>query len=221
MYRAALWMGPDHLLKISSNGYSENYRRYYYQDIQAILVWPTSSWHGWSLVFGALFVLFGVITLDGMGNPTEGGIIACAVLAFFFGALLVVNILRGPSCACSIRTAVQTDKIESVRRLRNALKMLPVLRERILEAQGGFSEADLAAIEALRARQARKEEPAAARSGIVEIEDAEGGDGLAATEAETPEPEAELEHEDGGNGREHAEAVESPREPFMPPSGSQ
>lgn len=212
MYRAALWMGPDHLLKISSNGYAEDYRRYYFQDIQAIVVKPTSAWHGRSLIFGALLVLFGLITLTGMANPTELEFILCAVLAVLFGALLAINLLRGPSCVCFIRTAVQTDKIESLRRLQTARKVLPILSERILEAQGGFTAADQAVIEALTiAKPERKEEPAAVRIEEEVIEGAEKGNGAAPHPTAAPEPEPEREHADGGNGKVHTEA-ESPVE---------
>ena len=35
---ASLWQGKDHLLSIDSSGYTEEYKRFYYRDIQAIII---------------------------------------------------------------------------------------------------------------------------------------------------------------------------------------
>ena len=34
--RSSLWLGKDHLLCIDSNGYGEDYKRFYFRDIQTI-----------------------------------------------------------------------------------------------------------------------------------------------------------------------------------------
>ena len=36
--RSKLYLAKDHLLRVNSNGWTENYRRFYFTDIQAIVV---------------------------------------------------------------------------------------------------------------------------------------------------------------------------------------
>ncbi len=56
-----LWMGADHLLLVDRTGYTESYKRFYFADIQAIVVRRTSFSnydHGsdWKPCFGILCV---------------------------------------------------------------------------------------------------------------------------------------------------------------------
>ena len=41
--RATLWLGADHILSVNSARFSEEYKRYYFKDIQAIVVRQTSG----------------------------------------------------------------------------------------------------------------------------------------------------------------------------------
>ena len=48
-----LWLGDDHLLQVESmGGYSETYKRFYFRDIQAIIVQRTRTWVVWNIVLG-------------------------------------------------------------------------------------------------------------------------------------------------------------------------
>src|SRR5438477_12551721 len=55
---SSLWLGKDHLLCIDSNGYTENYKRFYFRDIQALLIRKTERRKWWGLVFAVLAVAF-------------------------------------------------------------------------------------------------------------------------------------------------------------------
>ena len=35
---SSLWLGADHVMQLSSTGYTESYRRFYFRDIQAIFL---------------------------------------------------------------------------------------------------------------------------------------------------------------------------------------
>ena len=50
--RTSLWLGKDHLLCIDSNGYSETYKRFYFQDIQAVSIRLTQRRQVWNWVLG-------------------------------------------------------------------------------------------------------------------------------------------------------------------------
>ena len=65
-----LWLGDDHLLQIYSRLGVEDYKRYYFDDLQAIVTRKTGSGRIQNIVIGALsglFCLFAVTTGGGWG----------------------------------------------------------------------------------------------------------------------------------------------------------
>jgi hypothetical protein len=78
---------------------------------------------------------------DSVGRPaalTGGGIIAGI---FLFA--LVINFLRGPSCICRLRTAVQTEVLPSLGRTGPARRALGILKPLIEQTQGALFPGDL------------------------------------------------------------------------------
>jgi hypothetical protein len=129
---------PDHILSVTAAGFSENYRRFYYRDIQAIVVRKTDAGQTASVILGILVGLTALIWLSPILNADSrnlGFIIFCAIANGLFALPLVINILLGPTCHCYIKTAVQTDRLYAVGRLRTAQKFLDRIRPRIAEAQ--------------------------------------------------------------------------------------
>ena len=131
--RSSLWLGEDHVLGIDLTGYSETYKRFYFRDIQAILIRRTGLRMVWGFVYGGLTALFALIAIA----PRE------LVVGIIFGAFAALslwgfihNLLAGPTCACRLRTAVQTEDLPSLVRVRQARKVLDRLRPLISEAQG-------------------------------------------------------------------------------------
>jgi hypothetical protein len=128
---SSLYQGPDHLLLVHSTGYSERYQRFYFRDIQAFYVRRTDLWYyvtGILLVFGLLLLALGISVGD------VGGVI----LDVFGGLLALGGVLYaagGPSCACHVQTAVQTERVPSLNRLRRTRKVLAQIRPLIDEAQ--------------------------------------------------------------------------------------
>ena len=174
--RTSLWLGKDHLLCIDSNGYTESYKRFYFRDIQAILVRKTDRWKYYSLVLGVLTGLFALFALLGRSE-----VVALAVLgtiAGFFALALVLTLAGGTTCVCHLRTAVHTEELHSLDRLRKARRTLERLRPLISAAQGGI---------------ATTEVPPRIQQGIVTVQ---GGGAPGSTAGETPatslpgEPEA-------------------------------
>ena len=92
-------------------------------------------------------------------------------LAFFLLALLLINLSRGRTCVCHIRTAVQTEELPSLRRLRTARKATALLKPLIEEAQGTIPPEELQSrMSELVARQAENE--ATAPAGISRVSSA-------------------------------------------------
>jgi len=58
--RATLYAGKDHLLSVYNSVYEEEYRRYYYKDIQALVIRKTPRRDIWALIFffPALFFFY-------------------------------------------------------------------------------------------------------------------------------------------------------------------
>lgn len=131
--RTSLWLGKDHLLQIDSSGYTENYKRFYFRDIQVLASCRTDTWLYQAVGLTGAACLFDLIAIVG-GGP---------IIAWIFGSLgglfvtfLVFHLLAGPTSKCYLRTAVQTEQLVSINRLRKARKVFNALRPLINKAQG-------------------------------------------------------------------------------------
>ncbi len=134
--RSSLWLGKDHLLCIDTNGYTEAYKRFFFRDIQAVLIRRTERWKIVALVMGVLASVFGAFMLMAL-NSREAALawVMGSITAFWLVGILI-DLLRGPSCTCHVRTAVQTEHLPSLDRVGRARKALARLRPLIAEAQG-------------------------------------------------------------------------------------
>jgi len=65
------------------------------------------------------------------------------ILSAFVALMLLINVLRGPTCAFYIRTAVQNERPLSINRLRTANKVLARVKPFIRQHQGDLSEMSL------------------------------------------------------------------------------
>jgi hypothetical protein len=121
----SLYLGPDHILQIRSNRIGEEYQRFYLQDVQSVVVRNTAPFHYvWAGIFIVLALLAARISGDArwpIGILAVGGI-------FLW--------LRGPSCEARLRTAVTSERLRSLHRLKTAERVVSLLRERIEGAQG-------------------------------------------------------------------------------------
>lgn len=138
--RANLWLGKDHLLCIETEGYTEAYKRFYFRDIQAITLRKTVRMLVLAIVTGLFTGLFAFVTLaaDDVAAKWTFGILA-AIGAIPFS----LNFIYGPTCACQLRTAVQTEDVPSMGRVRRARKVIARLRPLIAEAQGQLNGEDV------------------------------------------------------------------------------
>lgn len=135
--RTQLWVGAEHLLIVESDGYTEYYKRFDYRDIQAFLIRKTAEGAiATALLGGIALFLFSLVVLAVDDAFARGFLFT---LAGFFALLLLNNVLRGPTCRCQLRTAVQTVEMVSLTRVRTARKVLTVIRPQIERTQGPAS----------------------------------------------------------------------------------
>ncbi|MGA3283774.1 MAG: hypothetical protein ABSD57_04865 [Verrucomicrobiota bacterium] len=148
MSRTSLWLGKDHLLCVDSSGYTETYKRFYFRDIQAVILMATRRRAIWNWVLGApttIFLMLLLGTLAGRSNSNTVAITIYAVCASVFALPLVINNFLGPSCICHLRTAVQAEELPSLNRVHRAHKVLNRIRPFIVAAQGELPPAEIPA----------------------------------------------------------------------------
>jgi len=131
--RVQLWQGAEHILLVEWDGYREFYKRFEYRDIQAFIIHKTVEGKAFNAILGA-FV--SVLVTMAILAPDPDLRVFVLVLAGILGLFLLANALSGPTCRCSIRTAVQNHDLRSLRRLRRARKVLARLRPLIAATQG-------------------------------------------------------------------------------------
>jgi hypothetical protein len=162
--RCSLWLGKDHLLAAETTFYTETYRRFYFHDLQAVVIQEGRARRDWTLILGLITgligALFGLILL--VSRADTAGWIIFAVLEVPLLTGLLVNGLRGPTCKCRLQTAVQAVELPSLRRLRKAERVIDTLRPLIEQAQGVVSADMLRSLRAPATAPARAPAPATA-----------------------------------------------------------
>ena len=137
--QSRLYLGPDHLLLVTSSGFTESYRRFYLRDIQAITLRKSVRGQVWNGIWGFLTLMGAIIAFQLSG----AAMFVWFGIAGIFLALLLVNFGRGPTCLCQVRTAVQTRPLPPLNRLRRARKVIAQLRPAIAAAQEPMSPEEL------------------------------------------------------------------------------
>ncbi len=143
--RCTLWMGEDHLLAVDSNFYQERYRRYYFQDIQAFVSQRTSR----RRAIGLTLLAIGLLPLIGAAIAfffDNGGVaLGFSLAAAPLFILILLNHLRGPTCVCHLQMPLGVQELPSLRRQRDAGKVLTRIGPLLEKAQGRLAREDIAA----------------------------------------------------------------------------
>ena len=129
----SLWLAADHLLIVKSTGYTENYSRLLLRDIQAFFVIKTERRMWWSLSWGAIALISGIVAIV-IYNNDETPVGSVIVFGLGLGFLLWNEIL-GPSVRVMVVTGVQTVPLPSLARRKKARRVLGRLQSLIESAQ--------------------------------------------------------------------------------------
>ena len=127
-----LWLGTDHLLLARTTGFSEEYKRFYFRDIQAVVTRRTERREILSVILAFTAIVFGVMSVFSPSGWWAFFFVLTGTVLF----ALLMNWLRGPTCVCHLRTAVQTEELSPLKRLRTTRKVIERLKPKIQEAQG-------------------------------------------------------------------------------------
>jgi hypothetical protein len=135
-----LYLGPDHLLQVTSSGLSETYKRFYFRDIQGFVMGRTNSGTTTSIVAAGLTGLSLLLTLFfALPGGDVAGVIAFGVVTGILGTVFLANLAFGPTCRCRVHTAVQTEKLPSLNRVPRALKLIRQIQPMIESAQASIA----------------------------------------------------------------------------------
>ncbi len=166
----SLWQGPDHLLWVESVFFKENYKRFFYSDIQCTILQRTGTHLLWSFIWGSLALICALIAFLVPGTPYVS-----ATFTAIFLLALGINLAWGPSCTVYLQTAVQVQKISSLKRVRTAQKTMVRIKALVEAVQGpwerqkrmneltathtGASQTPSAGVSAASANRSRKGDP--------------------------------------------------------------
>lgn len=137
LFGSSVWLADDHLLLVKSARFREEYRRFYFRDIQAIVAADAMRFHlsTRSAAIGALWALSMAILWGRFRNYAWLGWAALAVLLLAWG---YVSAYR--SCRCRIYTAVSEEELPSLYRAWNASHFLQTVEPYIVQAQGAIQD---------------------------------------------------------------------------------
>jgi hypothetical protein len=142
IFGSSIWMGSDHLLLVKSARFREDYKRFYFRDIQAIVTAKAPRFH--ISTRSALIALLWLCALAAV-NGLEFGLNARGIgmnLTWAWWTVSVALIATwiwvsvACSCRCRIYTAVSSDELPSLYRTWTARRFLEKVEPKLVEAQG-------------------------------------------------------------------------------------
>jgi hypothetical protein len=133
----SLWLGPDHLLLVTSSGYSESYQRFYFRDIQCLVIGESPRFALFNAILGCilLFCAIPALILAGTGSGVSPWILLPVVPTVLF---LIYNLALGPTCRVTLMTGVQTLRLRPLSRRRRARKVIARLAPLVEAAQAAL-----------------------------------------------------------------------------------
>jgi hypothetical protein len=136
IFGSSVWMGSDHLLLVKSARFREEYRRFYFRDVQAIVTAKAPRFHisTRAALIGALWVYSQVLAQWALPRAVN-------VVVALWGVVLIIDwvyVSAFRSCRCRIYTAVSSEELPSVYRTSTARRFLAEVEPAITQAQGAI-----------------------------------------------------------------------------------
>jgi hypothetical protein len=135
-----LWMAEDHLMAVTSVMGFEQYRRFFFQNIEALVMRRTAARLAWNVVLFLVMVLIAgcgyaisetFATRD--SKTTTGIVTACLIAPFLIAA--AINSFLGPTCSFWVQTSGGLEPLGAPARLRAARKVVDRIAPEIARAQ--------------------------------------------------------------------------------------
>ncbi|MGC4071295.1 MAG: hypothetical protein QM760_01995 [Nibricoccus sp.] len=132
----SLWLGADHLMQVDTNGYTENYQRFQFGDVQrSSRLEPAALLE--SLFWSLVALIAGIPIVIALTDEVMPGVslVITRPRDRFFNR----NDLLGPSCRVYLVTKVQTLHLAGGARRRKANKVLGQIQPLIESAQSSLA----------------------------------------------------------------------------------
>ena len=150
---SSLWMAPDHLVYVKGTGFllpfTEEYKRYRYEDIQCLSVARTSRTGKGLLYLAAALFAWGLAAIILAVNNGEDFSYTSVVFVSIFTiaglasiGLLLRHWILGPTCICDIQTSVSRERLRPLSRLHQAKQAIEQFEFQAREAQASLVESD-------------------------------------------------------------------------------
>jgi len=150
---SSLWRGEDHLLYVRGSGFlipfTEEYLRFRYRDIQALVIVGTSGRLLSGILYGVGALLFGgmcglILSLREPGElwPLVLTLLFPFPLAMLLLLLFVRTLVLGQRCVVEVQTSLKKERFRMLTRLPFARRVLDSLEEQIQQAQKDLDVAD-------------------------------------------------------------------------------
>jgi len=130
IFRQRLWLGPDHILLVNSNALSQEYRRFYFGDIQGLVlaeVENAARFYGFVLSVIAFVFTLGLVAADHYIWAVLCGLTAASLLTFAW---------TRPSVHCVLKTRVSAQHLSTLKSAEAARKFASTLKAEIEKHQG-------------------------------------------------------------------------------------
>lgn len=138
-YRHRAYLASDHILLVRRARYGESYRRLYLDDIQAVFYAETDDARSFAVATfaGAICAagLAAVFAQSPLGAAAVGTVI-CGAVAVILVLALVINLLRGATARCWIRTSNGAAQVPNIGRLRVARRFAQAIEDAVAMRQG-------------------------------------------------------------------------------------
>lgn len=146
---SSVWAGPGYLLLVRGSRFREEYKRFYYRDVQAIAVARAPRFHfstRSAFIAAVLVALYLLAVVKGYNGPVSYALTGFGLVALALAAAWIY-LSAAQSCVCRIYTAVSGDELRSVYRMWTARRFLAKVEPLISQAQGAIEGAWAAAAE--------------------------------------------------------------------------
>src|SRR5882724_5200603 len=102
-----LFLAPDHLLLVRSSRFEERYQRFYFKDIQALVVTglPSRTWLQASLSILAAAIFLLALTVI----PIAGWRVLVGMIGVIPAVIAFADYIRGERCSMILKTAVSNE----------------------------------------------------------------------------------------------------------------
>jgi len=132
LFGSSVWLGSDHLLLVKSARFREEYKRFYFRDIQAIVVAKARRIHISTRAAPIFLLWFATLGFGrhGAGWSWAHGLVGVLLVNAWF----YVSTMR--SCRCRIYTAVSSEELPSLYRTWTARRFLKKVEPYLTQAQG-------------------------------------------------------------------------------------